>query len=137
MEADFTRRTVMEVLGIQVAEMNADRVVMTMPITDAARQPYGLLHGGVSVVLAESCASLATWLNIDQTSQMGVGIEVNANHVRAKRDGTVTAVATPIHRGRTMMVWDVRIADEEQRLVCVARCTVAVVARDPRSAEVR
>ncbi len=137
MEADFTRRTVMEVLGIEVAEMNADRVVMTMPITDAARQPYGLLHGGVSVVLAESCASLATWLNIDQTSQMGVGIEVNANHVRAKRDGTVTAVATPIHRGRTMMVWDVRIADEEQRLVCVARCTVAVVARDPRSAEVR
>jgi uncharacterized protein (TIGR00369 family) len=100
-----------------------------MPITDAARQPFGLLHGGVSVVLAESCASVGTWLNIDQDTQTAVGIEINANHLRAKRDGVVTATGTPLYKGRTTFVWDIRITDEQTKLVCVSRCTVAVVRR--------
>ncbi len=129
MDEQMLRNTVMETLGVQVEETSADRVVMRMPITDAARQPFGLLHGGVSVVLAESCASIGTWMNIDQETQAAVGLEINANHIRAKREGVLTAVATPLHRGRTTMVWDIRITDEEERLVCVSRCTVAIVNR--------
>ncbi len=128
-EDELIKHTVLDVLGCQIKELNKDRVVITMPITDAARQPFGLLHGGVSVVLAESCASIGTWLNIDQETQSTVGIEINANHIRAKRDGTVTATATPLHKGRTTFVWDIRITDEQDRLVCVSRCTTAVVRR--------
>ncbi len=129
MEDELIKHTVLDVLGCEIKELNKDRVVIAMPITDAARQPFGLLHGGVSVVLAESCASIGTWLNIDQETQSTVGIEINANHIRAKRDGTVTATATPLHKGRTTFVWDIRITDEQDRLVCVSRCTTAVVRR--------
>jgi len=82
-------------------------------------------------VLAESVASLGTALNIDPGRQMAFGLEINANHLRPKRDGQLTAVATPIHRGRTTHVWDIRISDENDKLVCVSRCTVAVVDRPP------
>ncbi len=127
MQPELIKHTVLEVLNCEVKELDKDRVVISMPITDASRQPYGLLHGGVSVVLAESCASVGTWLNIDQANQTAVGIEINANHLRAKRDGTITAVATPLHKGRKTFVWEIRITDEEDRLVCVSRCTTAVV----------
>jgi 1,4-dihydroxy-2-naphthoyl-CoA hydrolase len=128
-EVELIKNTVSEVLGCEIKEMDKDRIVMTMPITNASRQPFGLLHGGVSVVLAESCASLGTWLNINQETQAGVGIEINANHLRAKRDGIITATATPFHKGRTSMVWDIRITDEQDKLICVSRCTVAVIDR--------
>jgi 1,4-dihydroxy-2-naphthoyl-CoA hydrolase len=128
-EVELIKNTVSEVLGCEIKEMDKNRVVMTMPITNASRQPFGLLHGGVSVVLAESCASLGTWLNINQETQAGVGIEINANHLRAKRDGIITATATPFHKGRTSMVWDIRITDEQDKLICVSRCTVAVIDR--------
>ncbi|WP_067932017.1 hotdog fold thioesterase [Alicyclobacillus kakegawensis] len=120
----------METLGIEVQELNKDRVVMTMPVDDRTRQPYGMLHGGASVALAESAASFGTALNIDLDRQMGVGLEINANHLRPKRDGVVTATAVPVHRGRTTMIWDIRITDEQGRLVCISRCTVAIVSRD-------
>lgn len=129
MAIELMKNTVCEALGCEIKEMDKDRVVISMPITNAARQPFGLLHGGVSVVLAETCASLGTWLNIDQETQAGVGLEINANHLRAKRDGIITATATPIHKGRTTMVWDIRITDEEDKLVCISRCTVAVISR--------
>lgn len=123
-----------DTLGITFVEATADRVVATMPVTPRVHQPFGLLHGGASVVLAESAASLGTWLNCDPATEHAVGLEINANHVRAKRDGTITAEAVPLHRGRTTMVWDIRIRDERERLVCVARCTVArVSARHPTS----
>lgn len=100
---------------------------MTMPVTDKVRQPFGLLHGGASVALAESAASVGTWLNINQENQRAVGLEINANHVRAKREGLLRATAVPVHKGRTTMVWDIRIHDEQEALVCISRCTVAVV----------
>ncbi len=119
----------MELLGISTKELTADKVVMTMPVTEACKQPFGLLHGGASVALAESAASMGAWMNVDQERQAAVGLEINANHLRPKREGLLTAVATPLHKGTTTMVWDVRITDEADKLVCVSRCTIAIVKR--------
>ena len=124
-------------LGIAFVEVTPDRVVATMPVDDRTRQPFGLLHGGASVALAETVASVGAWMNIDQARDAAVGLEINANHLRAKRDGTVTATATPYHRGRATHVWDVRIADEAGRPVCVSRCTVAVVPQGGTQGEPR
>lgn len=119
--------TILEALGIEIVELNEDRVVATMPVTGATKQPAGVLHGGASVVLAETVASVGTWNLIDRENQQAVGLEINANHIRSKSDGVVTATGTPLHRGRTTMVWDIKITDEEGKLVCVSRCTVAVL----------
>jgi uncharacterized protein (TIGR00369 family) len=116
-------------LGIRFVELSPERVVATMPVGPHTHQPFGLLHGGASVALAETVASVGAWLNIDREREAAVGLEINANHLRGKRDGTVTATATPYHRGRSTHVWEVRIADEAGRPVCVSRCTVAVVPR--------
>lgn len=119
--------TMADVLGIKVTELTDDRVVATMPVHDATRQPFGLLHGGASVVLAETVASIGTWNLIDQETEQAVGLEINANHIRSKRDGLVTAVGTPLHKGRSTMVWDIKLTDEEGKLICISRCTVAVI----------
>lgn len=116
-------------LGIEMLELAPDRVVATMPVDARTRQPFGILHGGASVALAETVASLGAWANIDDARQAAVGLEINANHVRAMREGTVRAVATPLHRGATTHVWQVEIRDERERLVCVSRCTMAIVDR--------
>ena len=123
--------SIWNVLGIELVEAQKDRVVATMPITPKHRQQVGYLHGGVSVVLAESLASLGSVLNIDAEKQMAFGLEINANHLRPKREGTLTGVAVPITRGRTTHVWDIRITDEQDKLVCISRCTVAIVDRPP------
>lgn len=115
------------ILGIEFRELSRDRVIATMPVDTRTRQPFGILHGGASAALAETAASIAAWLNIDKETQAAVGVELNANHLRSKTDGTVTATATPLHRGRRIHVWDIRIEDEEGRLVCVSRCTLAIV----------
>ena len=115
------------VIGIEIIELTADRVIGTMPVDDRTRQPFGLLHGGASVALAETVASLGAFANIDATRFAAVGVEINANHLRAKRDGTVTATAQPIHVGRTTQVWSITIVDENDRPVCVSRCTLAIV----------
>ncbi|MGB3682616.1 MAG: hotdog fold thioesterase [Rubrobacteraceae bacterium] len=122
--------TIMEAIGIEVVETSGDRVVATMPVHGPTRQPFGVLHGGASVVLAETVASIGTFDLIDQENELAVGLEINANHVRGKSEGVVTAVGTPLHKGRKVMVWDVRVTDEEEKLICVSRCTVAVVPRD-------
>jgi 1,4-dihydroxy-2-naphthoyl-CoA hydrolase len=121
--------TLVETLGIEIIEQSRQRVVARMPVGPAVHQPFGILHGGASVALAETVASMAGWLNVDQAKEMVVGLEINANHLRAKRDGVVTAVATPIHIGRRTQVWDIRITDEQDKPVCVSRCTLAVVPR--------
>jgi 1,4-dihydroxy-2-naphthoyl-CoA hydrolase len=121
--------TLVGLMGIELGEMTPDRVTATMPVDARTHQPFGLLHGGASVVLAETVASMGTWNLIDQENEMAVGLEINANHIRAKQEGTVTAVATPLHKGRTTMVWDIKITDEEDKLICVSRCTVAIVKR--------
>lgn len=116
-----------DVLGIHEVELSKDKVVLSMPVHEATRQPFGYLHGGASVVLAETAASVGTWLNIDQEREACFGLEINANHVRAKKEGVVSATAVPVHKGRTSMVWDIRITDEQGRLICISRCTVAIV----------
>ena len=116
-----------ELIGIEIITLTKDKVVATMPVDERTRQPFGLLHGGASAALAETVASIGAYMNVDQATQAAVGVELNANHVRGKTEGTVTATATPVHRGRTIQVWDIRIEDEESRLVCVSRCTLAIV----------
>ena len=116
-----------DALGITIVDLTTERVVATMPVDNRTRQPYGILHGGASVALAETIASLGATMNVDRGTSLAVGLEINANHLRPKRDGMVTGTGTPIHRGRSTQVWDVRIVDEEGRLVCVSRCTLAVV----------
>ncbi len=119
--------TIMEAIGIEIVEVSEDRVVATMPVHGPTKQPFGVLHGGASVVLAETVASLGTFNLIDEEKELAMGLEINANHVRSKSEGTVTAVGAPLHRGRKIMVWDIRITDEEDKLICVSRCTVTVV----------
>ena len=120
-------RNLLDSLGIEIVSMEPQRVVATMPVDARTHQPYGLLHGGASVALAESVASLGAALHVDRERSMAVGLEINANHVRGVRSGTVTAVGAPLHVGRSTQVWEVRISDETGRLVCVSRCTLAVV----------
>src|SRR5947209_16266169 len=125
--------SVWDVLDIRLVSAEKDKVIATMPIGPNHRQQVGYLHGGISVVLAESVASLGTVLNIDASKQMAFGLEINANHLRPKRDGQLTAIATLIQRGRTTHVWDIRISDENDKLVCISRCTVAIVDRPPNT----
>lgn len=119
-----------DVIGIELVELTKERVVATMPVDERTRQPFGILHGGASVALAETVASLAASMNADLDRFNVVGLEINANHIRAKRDGTVTGTALPIHIGRSTQVWEIRIVDEQQRPICISRCTLAVVPRD-------
>lgn len=121
------KESLLATLGIEFVEHTRERVVARMPVTPRVHQPFGLLHGGASVALAETVASTGAWLNCDQASEHVVGLEINANHLRAKRDGVVTATATPVHVGRRTQVWEVRIADEQGKAVCVSRCTIAVI----------
>ena len=113
-------------LGIEHVELDADRVVMRMPIDTRHRQPLGYLHGGASVVLAESVATVGAWLNC-LPGKVAFGSEINASHLRPKRSGTLTAIGTPIQVGSANQVWEVRIHDEDEKPVCVSRCRLAVV----------
>ena len=122
-----SHKTLATTLGMELVELTKERVVATMPVDDRTRQPFGILHGGASVALAETVASIAATLNVDLERFYVVGVEINANHIKAKRDGTVTGTATPIHIGRSTQVWHISIADEEGKTVCVSRCTLAVV----------
>ncbi len=122
--------TLIEALEIEYVELSSDRVVMTMPVGAKTRQPAGILHGGASVALAETAASIATAINVDLTKYNPVGLEINANHIRSKQDGIVTAIATPLHKGRKTMVWDIKIVDEDEKLICISRCTMAVIEKN-------
>jgi uncharacterized protein (TIGR00369 family) len=123
-------RGMAEAIGIELTLLTRDKVVATMPVDPRTLQPFGLLHGGASAALAETVASIAAYLNIDQEKQAAVGIELNANHIRGKRDGIVTATATPLQRGRRIHVWDIRIEDEKNHLICASRCTLAIIDRE-------
>jgi uncharacterized protein (TIGR00369 family) len=123
-------RAMASTIGIELIMLSRDKVVATMPVDDRTRQPFGLLHGGASAALAETVASIGAFLNIDPEKQAAVGIELNANHIRGKRDGVVTATATPLQRGRRIHVWDIRIEDENKHLICTSRCTLAIIDRE-------
>ncbi|MDH5823278.1 hotdog fold thioesterase [Luteimonas sp. RD2P54] len=127
----LSRDTAMEPLGIVFTELGRDHLSATMPVDARTHQPYGLLHGGASVLLAETLGSTAAMLSVEE-GQGCVGIEINANHLRAVRDGHVTGTARPLHVGRSTQVWEIRIVDAAGRLVCISRLTVAVISRVPR-----
>ena len=120
--------TAMEPLGIVFTELGPDFVRATMPVDARTRQPYGLLHGGASVLLAETLGSTAGGLCVD-ADQGVVGIVINANHLRGVRDGLVTGTARPLHGGRSTQVWEIRIEDARGRLACISRLTLAVIPR--------
>jgi 1,4-dihydroxy-2-naphthoyl-CoA hydrolase len=124
------KNTLLEALGIEFVEISAGKVVATMPVDERTRQPFGVLHGGASVALAETVASIGAYELVDKEKEIVVGLEINANHIRSVRDGKVTAKGTVLHRGRTTMVWDIKIVDEEERLVSVSRCTIAILQKE-------
>jgi 1,4-dihydroxy-2-naphthoyl-CoA hydrolase len=117
------------VLGIELIEIGENFLKARMPVDERTRQPYGLLHGGASAALAETLGSVGSAFVIDQTQYYCVGLEINANHIRGVRDGYVYGTATPLHLGKTTHVWDIRIVDEREKLVCVSRLTVAILRR--------
>lgn len=123
-------RTVHGTLGIETVELSPDRVVLRMPVGPPVHQPYGILHGGVSAVLAESAASFGGGISVGPDRAV-MGIELNASHLRPVHAGTVTATAVPVRKGRTLQVWEVVITDDGDREVCRARCTLAVRDRPP------
>lgn len=114
-------------IGVEFTELGPDYLRGRMPVDDRTRQPYGILHGGASVALAETLGSTACALTIDLSKYYCVGQEINANHVRSVSSGYVTGTARPLHRGRSTHIWDIRIADEQDRLVCVSRLTMYIL----------
>ncbi len=113
-------------LGIEYVELDAGKMVMSMPVDARHHQPLGYLHGGASVVLAESVATVGAWLNCPP-GKVAFGSEINASHLRPERSGTLTGVGTPVQVGRKEQVWEVHIQDEDEKPVCVSRCRLAVV----------
>lgn len=120
-------KTLAGVLDMQFTRIGDDFLQLQMPVDERTHQPYGLLHGGASAALAETVGSVASWLCIDTDKQICVGMEINCNHIRGKRNGLVTATATALHLGATSHVWDIRITDEADKLVCISRLTMAVL----------
>lgn len=123
------QNTMISHLGIEVTAIGEDFITARMPVADHTKQPMGLLHGGASVALAESLGSMASALLLDLTRFAPVGLEINANHIRSVTDGYVYGTVRPLHVGQRTHVWEIRIADEQGRLVCVSRLTVMVVPR--------
>ncbi|HPG10804.1 MAG TPA: hotdog fold thioesterase [Chitinophagaceae bacterium] len=126
---DLGKGTMGEYLGIEWTEIGNDFLKARMPVDEKTKQPYGLLHGGASCVLAETIGSVASALVVDHHKFYCVGLEINANHIRSARQGFVTGTVTPLHLGRTTHVWDIKIHDENEKLVCVSRLTVAIIPR--------
>lgn len=120
-------KTLVGALGIEIIEVGQGTLTATMPVDDRTRQPMGLLHGGASVALAETVASVGAYEMVDKETEAVVGLEINANHIKGKKDGIVTAIGTAVHRGRTTMVWEIKIVDEQNQLICLSRCTIAII----------
>ena len=119
--------TAVSALGIEITELGDDFLKGSMPVDERTRQPLGILHGGASVLFAESLGSMAANYVIDHDKAYCVGMEVNANHIRSIREGMVTGIARPLHLGRSTQVWEIKIHDSKDRLICISRLTMAVV----------
>ncbi|MFN5477472.1 MAG: hotdog fold thioesterase [Sphingobacteriales bacterium] len=128
------KNTLGEHLGMQFTEVGENYLKATMPVDHRTHQPYGLLHGGASVALAETLGSVGAALTLDPDQFICVGMEINANHLRSVRSGKVTGTATPLHRGSSSQVWEIKIHDDHGKLVCISRLTVAVL-KKPGSKE--
>ena len=126
-QLNSAKNTLVEHLGIEFIELGDDFIKARMPVDHRTVQPMGLLHGGASVALAETLGSSGAYLCVDPAKYVVVGLEINANHVRAVRDGWVTGTARPLHRGKTTQLWEIRITDAADKLVCISRLTMAVL----------
>ena len=129
----FSKNTLMETLDIKFTDAGEDFLVATMPVNPSVHQPMGLLHGGATVALAESVGSAASMLFVDSEKSEIRGIEISANHLRAKKEGVVTGTARIIHQGRSIHLWEIRITDEENRLISLCKLTNMVLPRKIRS----
>ncbi len=123
----WSENTLAEQLGMQITVIGEDFLEATMPVDRRTHQPMGMLHGGASVSLAETLGSVAATLCVDQTKSFCVGLEINANHLKSVREGLVTGIAKPIHIGKKTQVWEIRITNEQNELVCISRITMAVL----------
>ena len=119
--------TMSTLLEMEWTEVGPDYLRLRMPVNHKTKQPYGLLHGGASCALAETIGSIGSFLVVDSEKKLCVGLEINANHIRSARDGFVTATAKPLHLGNTTHVWDIRIEDDNNNLICISRLTVAII----------
>ena len=126
---DFGKETMASHLDMQWVEIGDDFLKLSMPVNEKTKQPYGILHGGASCALAETIGSVASALVIDRDKFICVGLEINANHVRSAKDGIVTGHCIPLHIGSSTHVWDIKIHDENEKLICVSRLTVAILPR--------
>lgn len=124
---EMSKRNMSEHLGIEFTEIGKDYVKAKMPVDHRTRQPFGLLHGGASVVLAETLGSVASMLTLDEEKQFPVGLDINANHIKSARSGYVYGTSKPIHIGGKTQVWEIRIENEDQELVCISRLTMAIL----------
>ena len=124
---DFQKNTITKVLGIEITDFGPDYFCGKMPVDHRTVQPYGLLHGGASAVLAESLGSIAGGMQVNRDTQTVVGVEINCNHLRSARDGWVYGKATPVKIGRKIHVWNIEIKNEDDKLVAVSRLTLAVI----------
>ncbi|MCL5033715.1 MAG: hotdog fold thioesterase [Bacteroidetes bacterium] len=122
--------TMGEQIGIEITEIGSDYLRGRMPVDKRTIQPYGILHGGASAALAETLGSIAGTLVLDPDKEFCVGLEINANHIRSVREGFVYGTARPIHIGGRTQVWEIRIEDERQSLVCISRLTLAVLPKN-------
>ncbi|MEX0661320.1 MAG: hotdog fold thioesterase [Balneolaceae bacterium] len=123
-----TRKNMGDALGIEFITLSRDLMKAKMPVDENTIQPFGILHGGASVALAETLASIGAYLNITDESKVAVGLEINANHIKSVRLGEhVIGIAKPIHRGAQTQVWEIRIETESGKLVSISRCTLAIV----------
>ena len=121
------KNSMVEALGIVVTEVGDDYIKGTMPVDHRTVQPFGLLHGGASVALAETLGSVAGGMTVNMPEEVVVGLEINANHIKGAKSGIVTGVAKPIHIGGRTQVWEIRITNEKDELVCISRLTLAVI----------
>ncbi len=126
---NMAAKTMVEHVGIEFTRIGEDFIEGRMPVDHRTHQPLGLLHGGASVVLAETLASYAATFCVDLSKQYCVGLEINANHIKSVREGFVTGITKPIHVGKKTHVWEIRITNEQQELVCISRITMAVIDR--------
>jgi len=123
----MSKGNMVEHLGIEFLEIGKNFIKARMPVDKRTMQPHGLLHGGASVVLAETLGSVAATFMVNPEKQYCVGLEINANHIRSAREGFVTGITTPVHIGKKTQIWEIRITDESDELVCISRLTMAVM----------
>lgn len=125
----YQQHTMVSHLGIRYTEVGDDYLKAVMPVDERTKQPAGILHGGASVALAETLGSTGANLVVDRNLKLCVGLEINANHIRAMREGEVTGIARALHIGSSTHVWEIKILDQDEKLVCVSRITMAVLDR--------